>query len=49
MSYCEVIQPKTMSDSEMMEIIREKICDGWALADYKLDVEGSKVWVFEKE
>lgn len=47
MTYLEIEQDD-LTDSEMLDVIREKMADGWALGDYKYD-QGVKTWVFEKE
>ncbi len=46
MEYCEICQDPDLTDSEMMDIIREKLADGWRLSEYKYDC-GIKIWVFE--
>lgn len=46
MDYIEIEQDD-LTDSQMLDVIREKMADGWALADYKYD-SGIKVWVFER-
>ncbi len=47
MEYLEIEQDD-LTDSEMLDVIREKMLEGWALGDYKYD-QGVKTWVFEKE
>ena len=48
MEYIEIEQDPELTDSDMMEIIREKVQDGWSLSDYRWD-GGIKYYMFEKE
>lgn len=47
MNYLEIEQDD-LTDSEMLDVIREKMLEGWALSEYKW-CDGVKTWVFEKE
>lgn len=46
MDYLEIEQID-LTDSEMLDVIREKMADGWALSEYKW-ADGIKSWVFER-
>jgi len=45
-TYREIEQDPDMSDSDMMEVIKEYLTTGWRLSEYKWD-NGVKIWVFE--
>lgn len=47
MNYLEIEQDD-LTDSEMLDVIREKMLEGWALSEYKYD-NGVRTWLFEKE
>lgn len=46
MEYLEIEQDPDTTDSEMLEIIKEKIGEGWSLINYQWK-EGIKVYTFE--
>lgn len=47
MEYIEIEQDPEMTDSDMMQIIREKVQDGWSLSEYMWK-DGIKYYIFEK-
>lgn len=47
MDYLEIEQDPELSDSDMMDIIREKVQDGWSLVNYYW-ADGIKFYMFEK-
>lgn len=44
--FLEIEQDPDLTDSDMMEIIREKLSEGWRLEDYYWD-QGVKKYLFE--
>ncbi len=44
--FLEIQQDPDMTDSEMIEVIKEKIGEGWSLSEYKWQ-DGVKIWLFE--
>lgn len=47
MEYCEICQDPDLTDSDMMDIIREKVQDGFSLCNYKWE-DGIKTYTFER-
>lgn len=41
-------QTPDMTDSDMLEVIREKMYTGWIAVEYKYDC-GIKYWTFERQ
>lgn len=46
LDFIEIEQDPDLTDSDMMEIIREKLSEGWRLEDYRWD-QGVKKYLFE--
>lgn len=46
MEHIEIQQDPDMTDSEMMEVIKQKLADGWGLVEYQWK-DGIKWWTFE--
>ncbi len=46
MDYIEIEQDPDQSDSDFLEIIKEKLSEGWSLINYQWK-EGVKIYTFE--
>ena len=46
LDFIEIDQDPDMTDSDMMEVIREKMSEGWRLEEYRLEA-GIKKYLFE--